>query len=169
MQIFFDIVAGSWRRRLANLKSGPPVWREERNRSQKKFKLSFGWCDLYSWGWEKWRNHGQCPRYPLSAFTKVATQITSILASGFIKSDWISSIAKVLPTFRQYYTLVEQKAILLIFISIVDKNINFRSKWNWRKGQFELIKISIDSSIYSRICLYLDIEKNINWSQSQSK
>ena len=69
---------------------------------------------------------------------------------------------------RQYYTLVEQKAILLIFISIVDKNINFRSKWNWRKGQFELIKISIDSSIYSRICLYLDIEKNINWSQSQS-
>ena len=28
----------------------------------------------------------------------------------------------------QYYTLVEQKAILLIFISIVDKNINFRSK-----------------------------------------
>ena len=68
----------------------------------------------------------------------------------------------------QYYTLVEQKAILLIFISIIDKNINFCLKWNWRKGQFELIKMSIDSSLYSCIiCLYLEIEKNINWSQSQ--
>ena len=69
---------------------------------------------------------------------------------------------------RQYYTLVEQKAILLIFISIIDKNINLRSKWNWQKGQFELIQISIDSSIYSCICLCLEIEKNINWSQYQS-
>ena len=69
----------------------------------------------------------------------------------------------------QYYTLVEQKAILLIFISIIDKNINFRLKWNWRKGQFELIKMSIDSSLYSCIlCLYLEVEKisvdhNLNW------
>ena len=54
---------------------------------------------------------------------------------------------------RQNYTLVEQKAISLILISIIDKNINFSSKWNWQKGQFELIKISIDSSIYSCICL----------------
>ena len=29
---------------------------------------------------------------------------------------------------RQNYTLVEQKAILLILISIIDKNINFSSK-----------------------------------------
>ena len=69
----------------------------------------------------------------------------------------------------QYYTLVEQKANLLIFISIIDKNINFRLKWNWRKGEFELIKMSIDSSLYSFIlCLYLEVEKisvdhNLNW------
>ena len=72
-------------------------------------------------------------------------------------------------TLGQYYTLVEQKAILLIFISIIDKNINFRLKWNWRKGQFELIKMSIDSSLYSCILyLYLEVEKisvdhNLNW------
>ena len=30
----------------------------------------------------------------------------------------------------QYYTLVEQKAILLIFISIIDKNINLSSQCN---------------------------------------
>ena len=64
---------------------------------------------------------------------------------------------------RQYYTLVEQKAILLIFISIIDKDINWYSKWSWQKNQFELIKISIDSSIYGCICVYLEIEKNINW------
>ena len=29
---------------------------------------------------------------------------------------------------RQNYTLAEQKAILLILISIIDKNINFSSK-----------------------------------------
>ena len=53
--------------------------------------------------------------------------------------------------YRQYYTLVEQKAILLIFISIIDKDINLYSKWSWQKNQFELIKISIDSSIYGCI------------------
>ena len=85
---------------------------------------------------------------------------------GF-SSNWI------LHYFRQYYTLVEQKAILLIFISIIDRNINFRLKWNWRKGQFELIKMSIDSSLYSCIlCLYLEVEKisvdhNLNWQIGQ--
>ena len=126
-----------------------------------------------------------CPFYnfsftPLSSWEKTSNTILDVS----VVADWWKSSSPFVtscssPTSlkrfqiqeyncRQYYTLVEQKAILLIFISIVDKNINFRSKWNWRKGQFELIKISIDSSIYSRICLYLDIEKNINWSQSQS-
>ena len=38
----------------------------------------------------------------------------------------LKKIAILVP--RQYYTLVEQKVILLIFISIIDRNINFRSK-----------------------------------------
>ena len=77
--------------------------------------------------------------------------------------EFLSKIYFVISDSRQYYTLVEQKAILLIFISIIDININLSSQWNWQKNQFELIKISIDSSIYSYIRVYLDIEKNINW------
>ena len=63
---------------------------------------------------------------------------------------------------RQYYTLLEQRAIILIFISIIDVNVNLSKNEIDKKNQFELIKISIDSSIYSFICVYLEIEKNIN-------
>ena len=62
----------------------------------------------------------------------------------------------------QYYTLLEQKAIILIFILLIDINVNLSKNEIDKKNQFELIKISIDSSIYSCICVYLEIEKNIN-------
>ena len=59
----------------------------------------------------------------------------------------------------QNYTVLEQKAILLIFISIIDKNINVRSKSNWPKTQL-LIKMSINPSVYSCLWVYLELEKN---------
>ena len=40
----------------------------------------------------------------------------------------VAENAELLVFLRQNYTLAEQKAILLILISIIDKNINFSSK-----------------------------------------
>ena len=51
------------------------------------------------------------------SFTQWATNPSNEQPSGGIRQNC-----------RQYYTLVEQKAILLIFISIIDINVNSCSK-----------------------------------------
>ena len=42
----------------------------------------------------------------------------------------------------QNYTFLEQKGWFLIFLSIIDKNVNFTTTWIWSKNQLFLIKIS---------------------------
>ena len=52
------------------------------------------------------------------------------------------SSASSLLKMRQNYTLLEQKGWFLIFLSIVDKNINLTTICFWSKNQLVLMKIS---------------------------
>ena len=67
-------------------------------------------------------------QHPIPIFFFLVNLISKIhlIISNFFKHPplWLFSTSIKYLTLRQYYTLLEQKAIILIFISIIDINVN---------------------------------------------